>query len=628
MNTDIAVLESEISIKNVSEENIEIRRKLVREFEKMPSSFFTHIRHLQPQVGCLNRCSFCSQSAGTSIWYLNEVGLTNLFSALKTVAIKVAKKHKKINGEDYLPNKNIITTEGVFSKEFQMPKTGLLGYGRNNHRPGVLFCYLDNDISSYPFLDLYLKYAYEDFGVKIRISTVGYSRLNTHLDKMHKKINANYLDSLAGVRLSITPYTYGWTEHGELAGLTSREEFTKDISNFLETYRPAINKLGTGQRTGCVEFRFKPLIETRLPFYESFIDGHHVFSIGPYALVSKKKDLELTTSIVKVSSKKEMIIEGASERYLMLQSDEIRNMEKDVFYTLITNSLNGHQTDSLVKYSEVNVYRLENEDGYYYSIDPLMTEQGVYAKQFYPSSSKRKFAGYIDSERYFLNALLGHKRKRGINERRGRFENALWADTKIVIDDLQSLSDRMNSIDSYCSSYIKREILPMVSAYRQALENVCYPPSYFFDSTFTIDTGSICNLGQAFYEFKDIASRPHLPLTPQHERAYGLNSSLRIEGKVWRMSVTPTVKGIESNRTKLIGKRNVGTENPSLLIEEQDLERQSLSSPEGPIVQRFQVEFGGMEKTGLKEGMDEYFMIGQVKKSLPPSLEKIEYANC
>ena len=69
-----------------------------------------------------------------------------------------------------------------------------------------------------------------------------------------------------------------------------------------------------------------------------------------------------------------------------------------------------------------------NEDGHYYVIEPLMNNDGVFTKQFYPITEKRKFAGYIDSERYFLNNLLKYKQNRGIRGRQDPFPNSTWED--------------------------------------------------------------------------------------------------------------------------------------------------------------------------------------------------------
>ena len=56
-------------------------------------------------------------------------------------------------------------------------------------------------------LDTFIKLAYQELGVVTRISTVGYSRHNSKLNEVHRKINTlEYLHYLGGVRISFTPY--------------------------------------------------------------------------------------------------------------------------------------------------------------------------------------------------------------------------------------------------------------------------------------------------------------------------------------------------------------------------------------------------------------------------------------
>ena len=209
----------------------------------------------------------------------------------------------------------------------KLPPSGLLGYGRTSHRAGVIFCYLDNDISCYPHFDKYIQYAYEDLGVKVRISTVGYSMKNETLQAMHHTINKQHLNKIAGVRLSLTSYTSGWINESDSFG-TSKKDFEEDVANFLKVYKPTIDYIGPGQRTGCVEFRFKPLIETKIPFNELWSTEEHIINIGPY-LLYRKEPVPLETCKVKVDHKtRKMSIEGQGADYQLFISDEFRNFSE------------------------------------------------------------------------------------------------------------------------------------------------------------------------------------------------------------------------------------------------------------------------------------------------------------
>lgn len=591
----IAILQSESTVDNVLPDDLIERLKLIEELRVLPVHMFSKLRYLQPQVGCFNRCSFCSQSAGSMVWYLNERGLRNLFSALKTVALEKAQQYELPNGEAYIEGE-MLNAQQTLHHDFTMPEAGLVSYGRTTHRPGVIFCYLDNDISTYPHLAQYIQYAYEDLGVRVRISTVGYSRKNEQLQRMHKLINKKHAKKIAGVRLSLTSYTASWAPN-------QTDNFKDDVANFLRVYRPTIDEAGLGQRTACVEFRFRPLIETRLPFHEAYVNGVHILHIGPYALYCEKQGTLQTATVTVDDKTLKLRIHGHGETYTLITSDTLRTLTEHTFVETIETLVQQHD------YPRVTVYKMENEDGHYYVADPLMTNDGVFTKQFYPPTTKRKFAGYIDSERYFLNTLLAYKQQQGIAERRAPFLQSTWADVANTVNSLRDLAKQQHTYNAYAASYIEREIIPLVHMYAQALNEAAYAPHYFYASTFTIDTGSICNLGQAYFEFQDIASRPNLPLTPQHEKSYGANSSLSVEGEKWRISVTPHSR--KKLRMKAVGKRNELQLTPSIIIERENLALRSLGAEQGVADYSETVTVKHIEQLTLAQGMAQSMLIGQ-----------------
>ena len=70
----------------VSDEDQAIRSRLVSTLkERVPPEVWPRVEYFQPQVGCFNRCAFCSHSAGTEIWQLTERGLRNLLSRRSTL---------------------------------------------------------------------------------------------------------------------------------------------------------------------------------------------------------------------------------------------------------------------------------------------------------------------------------------------------------------------------------------------------------------------------------------------------------------------------------------------------------------------------------------------------------------
>ena len=69
--------------KNISIEDYEIRKKLYDIFMDLPENFVSKMRHLQPQVGCFNNCSFCSKFSICKSEYWSLRSLRNIISALK-----------------------------------------------------------------------------------------------------------------------------------------------------------------------------------------------------------------------------------------------------------------------------------------------------------------------------------------------------------------------------------------------------------------------------------------------------------------------------------------------------------------------------------------------------------------
>ena len=136
----------------ISSSDLEIRSKLYERFMNLPKEFVSKMRHLQPQVGCFNNCGFCSKFSVCKSEYWNEESLRNIVAALKA------------------------TAQQYTSKEV------LLAWERNEHRVGVIFPYLNNDIGSYPYLDKYIDLVFRELGTRTRISTVGFSRHNEVLN--------------------------------------------------------------------------------------------------------------------------------------------------------------------------------------------------------------------------------------------------------------------------------------------------------------------------------------------------------------------------------------------------------------------------------------------------------------
>lgn len=485
--------------KEITEFDFQERKKLVEEFSKMPEDFFSKLRHFQPQIGCLNACKICSKFAGTTTEYWTESRQRNVIAALKY----------SVQKED-LP---------------------LIVWDRSEHRSGVIFSYLDNDIGNYFYLDRFIELAYKELGVLTRISTVGYSRFNEKLNEMHKKINTpELLKTLGGVRLSFTPYEIGW-ECPKGKQEYSKTDYINDMANFLKIYKPYYEMVGSGSRDMCVEIRYKPLVNLS-DVYDTTVLGHMVICTKNYLYISKDKNVQMKES--KIFDPYDHNIVLTQESVLFYQMDlyqEVESLEKaqKLSHKFILSGLEGFTT--------AKVYMMSNADGFYYTINPSMTENGNYGINIYPKTTKRVNSGYIITERFLVNAMIEYKAEKNLKSL-DKFEDATWKDVYGVLnicDRMAKMYETVNKTDK--SSYIINEVLPMVNAYISALQEAGYTAADFFDPEFTIDTGIICNLGRAVEQFKGITLKVNEPLTPVHERNYGsYNSKMSKEGTAWRLS--------------------------------------------------------------------------------------------
>ncbi len=548
----------------------ESRLHLYSQLVQLPREAFTRLQYLQPQVGCFNRCAFCSQSAGREVWQFSLRGLRNFMAAFAAAA-----------------RERSVSTQGA-----------VVGTERI-HRPGILFPYLDNDVASYPYLDEYIRHTTQELGVRVRISTVGYSSQNAGLMAMHHRIVRELKGVFAGIRFSFTPYTIGWTEAGAHADITSRAQFINDFSTALQIYRPLIAHLGPGQETACVELRFKPLLATypQEAFVEMFVDGHHAIHCGPHILVRNTAGATplKMAEVVGVRGRNPVFNQPPVSYHLLTTNAAIGN---DDWQSLACKCIAGNSGE--IPKRTVDLYLLSNRDGSYYVADPTFFEDGTFrALHLYPATRYRKLSGYTDATRFFLNALLAYKLKKGIR-RREPFPEATKADTQGVIDLLHETANTLWTRDAIAARHIEQEVAPIVAAYAKALQLAGYPSSYFFDGKFTVDTGQIVNQGRARGLFRGLVSREDEPMTPHEERGYGAASISSDRGLVWRIAPLPF--GINRSRDAIGGKNVVAD---TMAIQVQELDPRSLRPEEVATsrpLREFYIRGIELEHVTLQEG--------------------------
>lgn len=474
------------------------REKLIKVFSEMPEEFFSKMRHFQPQIGCLNACDICSKTANAKVEFWEERRIRNVIAALKYASPQRDKNYS------------------------------LITYDRYEHRNGVVFPYLDNDIGNYPYLDLFIKLAFKELGVTTRISTVSYSRYNEELNNMHEKINLLNEDGLGGVRLSFTPYEIGWCSKN---ATYSQFDYILDMANLLEIYKPYYELCGAGSRNMCVELRYKPLVEIERVF-ETEVLGRKIICVGNHLFISKQRDVEMLEAHIKDPFDHRIILtEDATKFYTIETYEAFETVEQ------LKRTCHKFIIGSLEDYKIADVYLMSNYDGEYYAVNPSMTEDGNYGMCIYPKTEIRKNSGYVVLERFLVNSIIEFKKTKGLKSL-DKFEDATWRDVYSVLNICRKTANKYKS-NGQCNKYeyITHEVLPMVNAYISALQIAGYPAKNFFDAEFTIDTGIICNLGRAIREFKGLTNKENEPLTPIHERNYGMyNSKMKEEGVTWRLS--------------------------------------------------------------------------------------------
>lgn len=478
----------------MKELNLIERKMLVEEFSKLPVEFFSRMRHLQPQIGCLNCCKICSKFASKNSDYWSKEQIDNIVYALKEVSSKY---------RDNYP---------------------FLVWDRAEYRPGIIFSYLDNDIGTYPYLDYFVEKLHDNLGVKTRISTIGFSRFNNELNEIHQRINNTLLDTLGGVRLSFTPYAIGWKDDENF----SKKDYALDMANFLNIYKKYYEYAGSGSRQMCVEIRYKPLSKSCEVINKDIL-GHYIILCENYLFISKDKNIHFKISQVNDAYNHRITINN--EPIMFYKFYLKKKINDQTIRELIQNNFVISDETIILLRENCKTYMFENKEGIYYTFDPHIEEDGCYGIQVYPYNNVRKKSGYLITERYFLNVLFKYKKK--IN-----MENVTWNNVNDILIELELLAqDYLNKGIQEVSDYIREEVIDTINWYTYALKEANYSPSVFFDRNFTIDTGIICNLGRGYEVFQNITSTVNEPLTPTHERNYGNKlSTMTEEGSVWRLS--------------------------------------------------------------------------------------------
>ena len=301
-------------------------------------------------------------------------------------------------------------------------------------------------------------------------------------------------------------------------------DYAKDLGNFLNIYKPYYFKFGAGSRKMCVELRYNPLV-VNADVFDFEYKNHHIIAVSNYLYISKKENEKLPESFIINPYNHSLEFNNNGIKYLEYNLNFKVHSEEEIKTFINSNKIK--------KEKEVELYLFKNKDGIYYSINPKLTEKGNYGINIYPKTNFRK-AGYIITERFFLNALYKFKEKRNLTLK-DNLQNLDYSDIEEVMSLLKEnilYYEKIGKLEK--STYIKEHIVPILEVYINALKIAKYPAEVFFDKNFTIDTGMICNLGRAINLFKGLTSFINEPLTPIHERNYGRHcSTMKQENYGW-----------------------------------------------------------------------------------------------
>ena len=546
----------------ISPEDAATRERLVTQMRRMPDGAFTRVQNVQGEVGCAHGCAFCSQGAGGDITQFTARDVRNLIAATKVVATEVADR----NGQ-----------------REKAEKYGLLGFDREEHKPGVIFPYFDNDPFSYLHFDELVGGLHEDLGNKVRLSTVGYSRKNEDLQAMHERVARDYTEAFDGIRFSFSRYPRGWNDP---------EEYKADSANTLRTYKPVVEFLGAGKEKAAAELRYAPNVSIEKgPLDDTIINDRHVIRSGQYLLVSSEPLSELEeTKVVGIDGRTAITSNEGALYHVFVSDTHIRHGDWHSFAEHVTDSLPEKATDRFtpmtgfedsVLTKQSNVFLFSNADGPYYAADPSFQEDGAFhALQLYPQTETRKVSGYLDTTRYFLNTLLEYKRDHGVG-RRESLPDAQWEHVDEVLRKLTTIQEELAPYDRSTANYIENQVTRLVQSYREVLERADYEPEFFFNR-FTVDTGTIVNQGRARPQFKGLASQNDMPLTPQEERGYGDATSIAAgRGRIWRWSPAPYTEKGERDKVSLTGTKNTVADRGVMIARELDYHTLTEFTPEG-----------------------------------------------
>jgi hypothetical protein len=535
---------------------------------ELPDSAFTRLRHMQFHIGCQNRCSCCSQGAGKDMFILRPAVMRDLIAA---IGAELGRRGIRIAQE--------------------------------SERQDVAYNYLDNDPFQSPYLATQVELVFDNLGTKMRMATAGFPRRNEAMRRAHQRL-AEVPHKLAGLRFSFSDYPYAVTKGAERRGDASRRSYEVDLSENLKIYRSLLLGNEEGRKGFNIEIRYRPLI---VPCAVEVPDDHPHFVLraGTYLVVGKFPGVrpQCARLLDPLDHSLQFDLPGI-QAWLMRAP---KNRIDSEWRSLVAQRLAHPDAEDCPGWSSVELYQFKNDDGIYYGVDPRRERGGFGSKYFYPRTGNRPGSGIIDEERYGLNAILAEAAER-------------MPDPESVLQKLRLKADELRPIDPGAADYVLSSVVAHLESLIRVLRGATLPAELIFNKSVVSDTGHICNLGRAYGEYKAIASRPNLPLTPHHERSFGVAGELAQEGVAWRMAIHPGA-GSMLNSAQL-GARNPTHEYPAVIFEMLTLQQTATTAGQSMGRHYIRLPKGSIEHVTQKNLATEYWIPGQIITA-NPSLKKM-----
>ncbi|MEI6533591.1 MAG: hypothetical protein WCO06_07205 [Candidatus Roizmanbacteria bacterium] len=506
----------------ITADRITLRKDIATQLSGLPDDFYDLFKHAQIETGCGNVCQMCSQGASGSATSLTRNGFYDLFSGLRAVAWQKF-------GKDAHP---------------------LI----NKMKKGVITPFLDNDsMSSNELLEEQLAVFGRDFGAKLALSTVGFSRKNSELATMHRRIgnSTELLRYIHRLRFSWTKYPFG-------ASATDPTEYLEDAINGLDTYRRLYEEPEFHDRSTLhYELHYKPFVELT-DVEDRVINGYHVIKAGPHIYMSRKPGLEPEViDITRSLSKQDIQLSGSVHAYVSLVSNRFRTMSIDeIGIEQLSQLVASEKPPEGMVRSDVQLSKWENQGGPYYSVDPFHDQTALTfnAVHVYPKTNKREVAGYNNATRIIPNLWVRHKQDYFGIGRKGTPDHCSWEEVAAFIARADAEIQTLATVDSLFAEHVITEQLELYKRLIIVLRGANFPPKAFFDGGFIKDTGQLINQGKGIHLFQGLATTEDDPMTPNDRR-----NNVRVlnlaDKKVWRGAPIPPTK--VSNRVRT-GFKNQG----------------------------------------------------------------------